>query len=148
RPHPCRLPPALRRQHEARQEAGCRAEARPVDQADRPHRLDRQPDRADAAVEVRDPGGDAQARQHRPRGRVALQIRPARSSESAALRDLVQRAYGHYVERIGMRPGPMDADYDAAVRDARAWVADEGGAIAGLLVLEIHDDHLLIENVA
>ena len=31
---------------------------------------DRQPDRADAAVEVRDPGRDAQARQHRPRGRV------------------------------------------------------------------------------
>jgi ribosomal protein S18 acetylase RimI-like enzyme len=60
----------------------------------------------------------------------------------------VQRAYGHYVERIGMRPGPMDADYDAAVRNERAWVADDGGRIAGLLVLETHDDHLLIENVA
>jgi ribosomal protein S18 acetylase RimI-like enzyme len=64
------------------------------------------------------------------------------------LRDLVQRAYGHYVERIGMRPGPMDADYDAAVRDGHAWVADDDGEIAGLLVLEEHSDHLLIENVA
>jgi ribosomal protein S18 acetylase RimI-like enzyme len=60
----------------------------------------------------------------------------------------VQRAYEHYVERIGMRPGPMDDDYDAAVRDGRAWVADDGGAIAGLLVLKAHADHLLIENVA
>jgi ribosomal protein S18 acetylase RimI-like enzyme len=60
----------------------------------------------------------------------------------------VQRAYEHYVERIGMRPGPMDADYDAIVRDGHAWVADDGGAIAGLLVLEAHGDHLLIENVA
>jgi ribosomal protein S18 acetylase RimI-like enzyme len=64
------------------------------------------------------------------------------------LRDLVQRAYGHYVERIGMRPGPMDADYDAAVRDGHAWVADDDGEIAGLLVLEERSDHLLIENVA
>jgi len=60
----------------------------------------------------------------------------------------VQRAYGHYVERIGMRPGPMDADYEAVARGGDAWVADEGGEIAGLLVLEAHGDHLLIENVA
>jgi ribosomal protein S18 acetylase RimI-like enzyme len=64
------------------------------------------------------------------------------------LRELVQRAYGHYVERIGMRPIPMDADYDAAVSAARAWVAEIDGEIAGLLVLVAHDDHLLVENVA
>jgi ribosomal protein S18 acetylase RimI-like enzyme len=60
----------------------------------------------------------------------------------------VQHAYGHYVERIGMRPVPMEADYDAIVRDTRAWVAEIDGEIAGLLVLEAHEDHLLIENVA
>lgn len=47
-----------------------------------------------------------------------------------------------------MRPIPMDADYDAAVAGGRAWAADDGGQIAGLLVLEEHDDHLLVENVA
>jgi ribosomal protein S18 acetylase RimI-like enzyme len=64
------------------------------------------------------------------------------------LRELVQRAYGHYVERIGMRPGPMDDDYEAAVRGRRAWVADVEGEVAGVLVLEAHEDHLLVENVA
>ena len=60
----------------------------------------------------------------------------------------MQRAYEHYVPRIGMRPIPMDADYNAAVTDARAWVTEADGEIVGLLVLDEHDDHLLIENVA
>jgi ribosomal protein S18 acetylase RimI-like enzyme len=42
----------------------------------------------------------------------------------------------------------MDADYDAIVAQARAWVAEADGEVTGLLVLEAHDDHLLIENVA
>jgi ribosomal protein S18 acetylase RimI-like enzyme len=77
-----------------------------------------------------------------------LQIRSARSPDIAALRDLVQRAYEHYVERIGMRPVPMDADYDAAVREGRTWVADDGGEVVGLLVLETHAEHLEVENLA
>jgi ribosomal protein S18 acetylase RimI-like enzyme len=60
----------------------------------------------------------------------------------------VQRAYGHYVERIGLRPAPMDADYEALVAEGRTWVAELDGEIVGLLVLETEDDHLLIENVA
>jgi ribosomal protein S18 acetylase RimI-like enzyme len=60
----------------------------------------------------------------------------------------VDRAFGHYVERIGMRPVPMDADYDAAVAHADTWVADDGGQIVGLLILVPGDDHVLVENVA
>jgi ribosomal protein S18 acetylase RimI-like enzyme len=60
----------------------------------------------------------------------------------------VQRAYGHYVARIGMRPGPMDDDYAARVGEGRVWVAQADGEIAGLVVLIPHDDHLLVENVA
>jgi len=60
----------------------------------------------------------------------------------------VQRAYDHYVPRIGLRPAPMDADYEAIVRAGRAWVAETEGAVAGVLVLEALEDHLLIENVA
>lgn len=75
-------------------------------------------------------------------------IRPAQVGEAAQLRQLVQRAYEHYVPRIGRRPVPMDADYEAIVEDGRAWVAEDGGAIAGLLVLEVCEDHVLIENVA
>jgi ribosomal protein S18 acetylase RimI-like enzyme len=60
----------------------------------------------------------------------------------------VHRAFGHYVERIGMRPVPMDADYEAAVAGGDAWVADDDGEIVGLLVLVPSDDHVLVENVA
>jgi ribosomal protein S18 acetylase RimI-like enzyme len=60
----------------------------------------------------------------------------------------VDRAFGHYVERIGMRPVPMDADYDAAVARGDTWVADDGGQIVGLLILVPGDDHVLVENVA
>ena len=60
----------------------------------------------------------------------------------------MDRAFGHYVERIGMRPVPMDADYDAAVAGGHTWVADDGGRIVGLLILVPSDDHVLVENVA
>jgi GNAT superfamily N-acetyltransferase len=66
----------------------------------------------------------------------------------AQLRDVVQRAYGHYVERIGMRPIPMDADYAALAGSGFVSVADDDGAVAGLIVLVPDRDHLLVENVA
>ena len=46
RPHPRRLPAAVRREREARRAAQRGPQAQPVDQADRPPRRDRQPDRA------------------------------------------------------------------------------------------------------
>ena len=64
------------------------------------------------------------------------------------LRELVQRAYEHYVPRIGMRPIPMDADYPELVRSGVVWVAEDGGAVVGLIVLITHDDHVLIDNLA
>jgi galactokinase len=74
-------------------------------------------------------------------------IRPARSEEARTLSGLVDRAYGHYVERIGRRPAPMDDDYDALAAAGEVWVL-EGDGIAGLVVLRAVDDHLLVDNVA
>jgi GNAT superfamily N-acetyltransferase len=64
------------------------------------------------------------------------------------MRELARAAYQHYVPRIGREPMPMTADYDAAVAGGHAWVAEEGGRIVALLVLEPAADHLLIENLA
>ena len=83
-------------------------------------------------------------------------IRPAQAADVAAIEAIVERAYGGYVERIGMRPGPMDSDYAEKVGEGLVHVADErsaGGegsaaAIAGLIVLVELDDRLLIDNVA
>ena len=77
-----------------------------------------------------------------------MQIRPARPDDAGALRDIVERAYSRYIERIGRRPAPMDDDYVAKIGDGHVEVAVEGGNPVGLIVLVPQADHLLVENVA
>ncbi len=76
-----------------------------------------------------------------------MQIRPAVGADVAAIERIVERAYGVYVERIGMRPGPMGDDYAQRVGDGLVSVADDEGVI-GLIVLIEKPGALLIENVA
>jgi GNAT superfamily N-acetyltransferase len=82
----------------------------------------------------------------RPAG-AARSIRPARPDESTQASALVQRAYGHYVERIGRRPAPMKDDYDALVSAGEVWFLLDPD-LAGLVVLRAVEDHLLVDNVA
>jgi GNAT superfamily N-acetyltransferase len=82
------------------------------------------------------------------RGKQAIAIRAARAEEAQAVRELVLAAYEHYVARIGLRPAPMDADYDALIRAGEVWVADVGRQLHGVLVLAFEADHVLVENVA
>jgi ribosomal protein S18 acetylase RimI-like enzyme len=74
--------------------------------------------------------------------------RPARDGDVAAVRALVRAAYEHYPPRLGVTPAPMTADYAALVAAGAVHVAELDGALAGVLVLEAHPDHLLVENVA
>jgi ribosomal protein S18 acetylase RimI-like enzyme len=74
-------------------------------------------------------------------------IRIAEPHDAVAVRALVQRAYDHYVPRIGLRPAPMDADYEELARHGLVHVAEATG-LAGVLVLRGEPNHLLIENVA
>lgn len=77
-------------------------------------------------------------------------IRPADATDLAAIEAIVERAYGVYVERLGMRPGPMDDDHAEQVRRGLVHVAEDGdgGEIVGLVVLVESGDRLVIENVA
>ena len=76
-------------------------------------------------------------------------IRPARPEEVDAIHRLVQDAYSHYVPRLGKPPGPMLDDYARRVADRQVWVLDEGGTLAGIVVLEeAGDSALLLDNVA
>jgi ribosomal protein S18 acetylase RimI-like enzyme len=77
-----------------------------------------------------------------------MQIRAATAADVGAIEETVERAYGGYVERIGMRPGPMDADYAEQVRGGLVSVVEKDGEVVGLLVLVGMPDHLLVENVA
>jgi N-acetylglutamate synthase-like GNAT family acetyltransferase len=60
----------------------------------------------------------------------------------------VREAFDKYVVRIGRQPAPMDADYRAAVASCRVWVFEADGEVAGFVVNEAHDDHLLLDTVA
>lgn len=86
-----------------------------------------------------------------------MRIRAAEPGDLEAIADIVERAYGVYIERIGVRPGPMDDDYGEQVRrglvhvaaDGRGNAGEEDGAgIVGLIVLIEGEGRLVIENVA
>ena len=66
----------------------------------------------------------------------------------AQLRSLAAAAYLPYVPRIGRPPAPLAADYAAIVARGEASVAVRAGQIIGMIVLVVHADHLLLENVA
>jgi N-acetylglutamate synthase-like GNAT family acetyltransferase len=78
----------------------------------------------------------------------AYALRPAEGSDAAQVADLVDAAYRHYVERIGMLPGPMTEDYAGVIREARVTVAERDGMIVGVIVLNVTEEGFVIENVA
>jgi len=53
-------------------------------------------------------------------------IRPARPDDVAAIARLIDDAYGHYVARMGQKPGPMQDDYQARVAEGTTWVIADG----------------------
>lgn len=78
----------------------------------------------------------------------AYSFRRAEESDASQVAELVDAAYGHYVDRIGMLPGPMTLDYRQVIRDANVTVAERGGTLVGVLVLSVTDEGFVIENVA
>ncbi len=51
-------------------------------------------------------------------------IRAATSADVEGLRALTEAAYADYVDAIGKRPAPMDADFAADVVAGHVWVHD------------------------
>jgi len=82
-------------------------------------------------------------------GRVVdVQLRRAGPSDVTDIERIVHEAFDKYVARIGRQPAPMDTDYRAAVVSSRVWVIEADGEVAGFVVNEVHDDHLLLDTVA
>ena len=77
-----------------------------------------------------------------------MELRAATAADGPRLERIVEAAYSGYIERIGMRPGPMDDDLRAQVDAGVVVVAIEEAGPVGLIVLIAAEDHLLIENVA
>jgi ribosomal protein S18 acetylase RimI-like enzyme len=77
-----------------------------------------------------------------------IRIRAATAADVPAIVDIVDRAYRHYIVRIGKPPGPMLDDYLARVSEDAVWVLQDGPAIAGILVLLSAPEYLLLDNIA
>jgi ribosomal protein S18 acetylase RimI-like enzyme len=75
-------------------------------------------------------------------------LRRANADDALEVAGLVNRAYGHYVERIGRPPGPMTEDYAEVIRSRRVTVAESRGTTVGIVVLTVTDEGFLIDNVA
>ena len=75
-------------------------------------------------------------------------LRSAEAADASRVAELVDAAYGHYVERIGMLPGPMTNDYADVIRNRQVTVAERRGAIVGIIILTVTDEGFLVDNVA
>ena len=73
-------------------------------------------------------------------------MRAAILVDRAAVEEIVHAAYEPWVQKIGVRPAPLDADYGALISSGHVFVcgADEP---TGVIVLVPEPDVLLIENV-
>jgi ribosomal protein S18 acetylase RimI-like enzyme len=80
--------------------------------------------------------------------KIEYSFRPATRADVSKVAALVNAAYGHYVERIGMVPRPMTDDYAEVIANERVTVADSHGTIVGVIVLTVDDEGFLIDNVA
>jgi ribosomal protein S18 acetylase RimI-like enzyme len=83
-----------------------------------------------------------------PDQRGTYWFRSAEAADAARVAELVDAAYGHYVERIGMLPGPMTEDYAEVIGNRQVTVAEHHGAIVGIVVLSVTDEGFLVDNVA
>ena len=77
-----------------------------------------------------------------------LELRQAKATDAAAIRELTRAAYAKWVPLIGREPKPMTADYDAAVTRHRFDLLYIDGMLAALIETIREVDHLLVENVA
>ena len=78
----------------------------------------------------------------------AHDVRPAESADLPAVREVAQQAFAPYVQRIGRRPAPMDADHAAAAGAGRLWVTTLDGVVVGYLRVRVAPTHLQVEDVA
>lgn len=77
-----------------------------------------------------------------------LVLRRANTADVSAIRQLIRSAYAKWVPLIGREPLPMVANHERAVREHIVDLLEKGGELLALIEMILHDDHLLIENVA
>jgi ribosomal protein S18 acetylase RimI-like enzyme len=61
---------------------------------------------------------------------------------------IAQASFERYIPRIGAPPVPMLVDYRAAIAGGKVWVATEGDAVTGFVLLEDEPGTLLLDVLA
>lgn len=79
---------------------------------------------------------------------MTIAIRPARPDEAAAVTEVVEAAYTPWVAQVGIRPWPLDDEYEPHVAAGRVWVTEDDDGLTGILVLVDEPDCLMLDNVA
>lgn len=75
-------------------------------------------------------------------------IRRASPDEAEIIAAMTTVAYTRYVPLLGRQPQPMTADYRQILAEHPVWLLCLGDQPAGVLVLMIATDHMLVYNVA
>ncbi len=77
-----------------------------------------------------------------------MTLRRATPDDLAAVVALQRAAYAKNRPLLGVEPLPLLADYTEIFRDYEVWLAEQDGALDGVLILEPRADDLLIWSVA
>jgi ribosomal protein S18 acetylase RimI-like enzyme len=77
-----------------------------------------------------------------------LKIRPARIEDAPAVTACVNAAFGRYIERIGIPPGPMYNDYPQMIRRHPVFVLIAETNIIGVIVLVKQPRGILLDTIA
>jgi ribosomal protein S18 acetylase RimI-like enzyme len=75
-------------------------------------------------------------------------ITRATAADLDAVVALTEAAYRPYTELLGAPPLPVTADYLGPIAAGQVWLRRSEDGLTGLLVLELHADHAMIESVA
>ncbi|MGW4159260.1 GNAT family N-acetyltransferase [Streptomyces sp. NPDC004788] len=72
--------------------------------------------------------------------------RPAVAADVSAVKAVVDAAFHHYIERIGLVPAPMEEDHAANVAAGRIFVVGE--PVVGLVFVVPKPGHLYLDTIA
>jgi ribosomal protein S18 acetylase RimI-like enzyme len=75
-------------------------------------------------------------------------LRRATADDIAAVTALQQASYAKNRPILGVEPLPLIADYREIFATYEVWLAEEGGALGGVLILEPRPDDMLIWSIA
>ena len=79
---------------------------------------------------------------------VGHALRAATDADAANVAALVDDAYEHWVERLGIVPRPMTDNYAEVLERFRVSVAERDGQVAGLVVYGEDEEGFVVDNVA